>query len=604
MSTIKVILEKGKLGYDSINNIVKVGDGEHLWDELEPFNQMEIIDNLISSRTTAALSAKQGNVLNLLIENLRTDYQNSVNSLTSTIGNNYNTLNNRITSEVNTLNGKISTLTNTHNTDKTNLQNSITSNVNTLNERIDSEVRTINNRIVQVTDNLGIRLEILSTDLYRDLNDRIDTEVNTLNTTIANTKSNVTDAYIAADTEVKADLVYQLTGVNYVLSGRIDSIVQHERDDYDALNTKITNLTTKHSSDISNTTSTLTQLIEAVDARVDNLVLTTSPLDTVTSAEIVDARLDSKGTRYDTLGANIRGIHDSVIVLESDIDRLDADKTVFAMITKSLLDSHYHILKDLRVGSTVAALALKNLINDLSVSTDKRFNDINTLLNALSGTDTTISNTLNSHLNTINANKALFDSHVSESDNLFDLIYNKINSINADNTTLGIALKQKFYEIEKHLISEALCNYLTSIEDKLPEYIRKILVNEYDNFLTVDLIRRMHDSLDRRNNIGQFELQVLANTMSMFISGVYNRLHNLDTSVDEDLDPRIKAIEEILTPLQEDMLILQTQMDKVMSEELPYVNDQLDSIVADYTESIRVIKNLIEKSEQCILFHF
>ena len=597
MSTIKVILEKGKLGYDSINNIVKVGDGEHLWDELEPFNQTEIIDNLISSRTTAALSAKQGNVLNLLIENLRTDYQNSVNSLTSTIGNNYNTLNNRITSEVNTLNGKISTLTNTHNTDKTNLQNSITSNVNTLNERIDSEVRTINNRIVQVTDNLGTRLEILSTDLYRDLNDRINTEVNTLNNTITNTKSNVTDAYIAADEQVKADLVFQLTGVNYVLAGRLDSVIEHQRSDYEDLNTKITNLTTKQSSDISNTTSSLTQLINAVDARINNLVLTTSPMDNVTSAEIVDARLDSKGNRYDTLGGNIRNIHDSVIVLESDIDRLDTDKTVFAMITKSLLDSHYHMLKDLKLGSTVSALALKNLINDLSVSSDDRFTQINNELNSLRGIDSSVNSTLVNHQTLITNNKALFDEHVTNNDNLFDLIYNRINALSADNTSTGIALKQKFYEVEKHLISEALCNYLTSIEDKLPGYIRKILVNEYDNFLTVDLIRRMHDSLDRRNNIGQFELQVLANTMSMFISGVYNRLHNLDASVDENVKPRLVTLESILTPLQEDMLILQTQMDKVMSEEFPYINNQVDGAVVDYTESVRILKNLIEKSD-------
>ena len=598
MSTIRVILEKGKLGYDSVNNIVKVGDGEKLWDELEPFNQTEIIDNLISSRTTAALSAKQGNVLNVLITNLRNDYQNSVNSLTSTINSNYNTLNNRITSEVNTLNNKITTLTNTHNTDKTALQNSITSNVNILNQRIDSEVRTINNRIVQVTDNLGIRLEILSTDLYKDVNDRINSEVNTLNNTITDTASNVTDAYVIADEQVRADLVYQLTGVNYVLSGRLDSVVEHQRDNYTELNTKITNLTSKEASDISSTTSALTQLINAVDARVNNLILTTSPMDNVTSAEIVDARLDSKGVRFDTLGKNIRSIHDSVIVLESDIDRIDTEKTAFAMMTKSLLDSHYHILKELRVGNTVTALALKNLINDLSVSSDSKFAQVNADLNSLRGMDTSVNSTLVNHQTAITQNKALFDQYVIENNQLFDDIYNAINSLSADNVTMADIIKKKFYAIEKQLLKSALDTYLSS--KVISSYIRKILVNEYDNFLTTDLLRRMHDSLDRRNNIGQFELITLANTVSIFINGVYNRLKNLD-NITDDLNPRVRAIEEVLTPIQEDMLILQTQMDKVMSEEFPYINNQVDNSIIDYTESVRILKNLIDDSNREIL---
>ena len=111
------------------------------------------------------------------------------------------------------------------------------------------------------------------------------------------------------------------------------------------------------------------------------------------------------------------------------------------------------------------------------------------------------------------------------------------------------------------------------------------------------LIKRMHDSLDRRNNIGQFELITLANTVSIFIDGVYNRLKNLD-NINDDFKPRIQVLESILTPLQEDMLIHQTQMDKVMSEEFPYINNQVDNAVLDYTESIRIIKNLIDQSDR------
>ena len=79
---ITVVLGNGELGYDPVNNVAKIGNGSTQWDSLNPFNKTEIIDNLTSDSTSAALSAHQGKVL-----------KNSIDSNTSAISENTDDIN-------------------------------------------------------------------------------------------------------------------------------------------------------------------------------------------------------------------------------------------------------------------------------------------------------------------------------------------------------------------------------------------------------------------------------------------------------------------------------------------------------------------------------
>ena len=75
---ISVVLEKDVIGYYPPTNIAKIGDGVHTFDQLKPFNQPDMVDNLESQRTDAALAAHQGYVLKSQIDEVRElvkDYQ-------------------------------------------------------------------------------------------------------------------------------------------------------------------------------------------------------------------------------------------------------------------------------------------------------------------------------------------------------------------------------------------------------------------------------------------------------------------------------------------------------------------------------------------------
>ena len=61
---INVILEYGEFGYDSTTRTAKIGDGSSTWEQLDTFNKTPLVNDLVSHRTDAALTAYQGNVLN------------------------------------------------------------------------------------------------------------------------------------------------------------------------------------------------------------------------------------------------------------------------------------------------------------------------------------------------------------------------------------------------------------------------------------------------------------------------------------------------------------------------------------------------------------
>ena len=81
------VLALGEIGADMTLHRIKVGDGVKTWNEL-PFSDEDIIDNLTSTRTDAALSANQGRVLKSQIDSvqasLATGGVSVIDNLTST----------------------------------------------------------------------------------------------------------------------------------------------------------------------------------------------------------------------------------------------------------------------------------------------------------------------------------------------------------------------------------------------------------------------------------------------------------------------------------------------------------------------------------------
>ena len=63
------VLALGEIGADMTLHRIKVGDGVKTWSAL-PFSDEDIIDNLTSTRTDAALSANQGRALKEEIQNI------------------------------------------------------------------------------------------------------------------------------------------------------------------------------------------------------------------------------------------------------------------------------------------------------------------------------------------------------------------------------------------------------------------------------------------------------------------------------------------------------------------------------------------------------
>ena len=54
---INVILEYGEFGYDSTTRTAKIGDGSSTWEQLDTFNKTPLVNDLVSHRTDAALTA-------------------------------------------------------------------------------------------------------------------------------------------------------------------------------------------------------------------------------------------------------------------------------------------------------------------------------------------------------------------------------------------------------------------------------------------------------------------------------------------------------------------------------------------------------------------
>ena len=81
------VLALGEIGVDMTLHRIKVGDGVKTWNEL-PFSDEDIIDNLTSTRTDAALSANQGKALKSQIDSVQASLATGgvtvIDNLTST----------------------------------------------------------------------------------------------------------------------------------------------------------------------------------------------------------------------------------------------------------------------------------------------------------------------------------------------------------------------------------------------------------------------------------------------------------------------------------------------------------------------------------------
>lgn len=89
-----VVLDLGEIGADIDKRRLKVGDGVKKWSELDWYDKEEILDDLTSDRTDAALSAHQGKVLDKKIDSVKTElerqitnFKNEITELTRTFRN-------------------------------------------------------------------------------------------------------------------------------------------------------------------------------------------------------------------------------------------------------------------------------------------------------------------------------------------------------------------------------------------------------------------------------------------------------------------------------------------------------------------------------------
>ena len=87
------ILLKNELGYDSTTNRIKFGNGVTAWNDL-PYVAPDVINDLITGGTTAALSAEQGKILKTLLDT-KAD-SSEVQDLISQVQNSITTINEQI----------------------------------------------------------------------------------------------------------------------------------------------------------------------------------------------------------------------------------------------------------------------------------------------------------------------------------------------------------------------------------------------------------------------------------------------------------------------------------------------------------------------------
>ena len=144
---ITKILNRSEFGYDEVENIAKIGDGVSTFDELTPFNKTEVLNNLNSIRTDAALSANQGKVLNDKI----TLVNNSIDHIELIVGTSEYTESKTVPVRVNEIEGTLGALQLTISNIETNLS-SAQSNILTLQTNVSTNQNNINSNITKINN--------------------------------------------------------------------------------------------------------------------------------------------------------------------------------------------------------------------------------------------------------------------------------------------------------------------------------------------------------------------------------------------------------------------------------------------------------------------
>ena len=178
---INVILEYGEFGYDSTTKTAKIGDGSSTWEQLDTFNKTPLVNDLVSHRTDAALTAYQGNVLS----HDKINYLDIVDSLDgTTLANNTSTTSYTVTKVLSANMGKA-------------LHQAIQNVRSDLTGAIQSGDRDIES---QISSTLSSFSSALSSKYDNDITD-IKSDVTTLKGQITSLATNATDP---ASTEVRA----------------------------------------------------------------------------------------------------------------------------------------------------------------------------------------------------------------------------------------------------------------------------------------------------------------------------------------------------------------------------------------------------------------
>jgi hypothetical protein len=81
--SINPILSLGEMGFDSTNNVLKIGNGETNWVNLEPVNTQALISQITSLNTLITNLESEVDTNTIQINSLNTQVSNHTNQITT-----------------------------------------------------------------------------------------------------------------------------------------------------------------------------------------------------------------------------------------------------------------------------------------------------------------------------------------------------------------------------------------------------------------------------------------------------------------------------------------------------------------------------------------
>ena len=527
---IDVIIKKGRFAYDELNNIVKIGNGKDTFDDLEPFNYTPINDNLTSLSAKAALSAKQGNVLNVKISaisdalNLKAsasdltnakailqvninNVQNNLNSEIVARTTSEGTISNRIEEVNSTLTGRIDGITSTQGTGDT-----------------DTEIIDARTIVKGNSDNNGSKT---FGSLHSAINAVHDDAIAAY-TTAFKAQNDITTVSLALKNDLKEihkDIL--ITNFDKYFTNKIlnEYINIYNKEQFDksltlkALRTILTELEDEDYRLKADSMATMSAIRIALNTSTQN--------NNELFKLVEDLRTDTDISKTDITDLNNR-LAQNTTQLQSDIDKdlkfINEDiKSVAQAVSTSIKELELFISK-LQLDTQSTALALRSTINSANESTDKNAEQ-----------DIKINKSIEDIVNIYN--------HLKE-------IYKDLNLSAADREELGYAINKEFKDIYRELTLHTFDNYFTN--NALKEQIRNYYIEQFDKEITLTTLNKIIQDLQDYNKVTNADDMA---TMSTIRCAILTAAQN-----DKELKESINSLLENMHISQDDIISIQDKL--------------------------------------------